>query len=71
MYRVLSEIRILKQGGGETMGRLDEWREDRLESRHVATLGVDKLLLRSALHNFTLYTGGEAKSVSARSRCYK
>jgi hypothetical protein len=54
------------------MGLLDEWGEDGLESRHVATLGVDdKLLLRGALHNFTLNTGGEAKSVSALSRDYK
>jgi hypothetical protein len=72
LYCVLREIGILKQSCGETMGRLDERREDRLKGPHVTTLCVDdELLVRGALHNFTLNTGGEAKSVSALSRDYK
>src|SRR5258708_6978285 len=69
LYGVLGEIRILKESGGKTVGRLDEWHEDGLKSRDVATLcGNDELLLRGALHNFTLNTGREARSVSAGSR---
>ena len=62
LYRVLREIGVLKQRGGETVSRFNEGRKDGLKSSDVATLGVDdELLLRVALHNFTLNTGGEAQ----------
>jgi hypothetical protein len=66
LYCILGEVGILQQSGSKTVGRLNKWRKDRLESGDVATLCVDELLLRDVLHNFILNTGGQAKSVSAR-----
>jgi len=51
------------------VGWIDERSENGLKRNNIAALSPgDKLLLRTAGHNFTSYTGAEAGTVSTRSR---
>jgi hypothetical protein len=66
LNRVLGKVGIAQDGIRKSVGVVDGWPENCLESLDLASLGTgDELLLRSGVHNLTLNTCGQRGSVSA------